>query len=293
MTTVGVSSTLAPPGPPSRPASTAALGWWRQLPALAHIARTRAAAMYAYRNTMLLFLGVSVVQIFMLKKVWGALYAARPGVLAISLGDLIVYLTVANLIVWSFPTHTVSRYLRERIREGSVVFDLMRPVSFVPQMIAQLVGALGGALVIIVIALPVVAFAGSLALPADASAAGMFLVSLLCAYAIAGLLALLLAMVAFWTLEIDGLTMLYVLVSGFLSGALVPVSVFPGVLRTLVAWLPFQATTYVPASIYVGALDGAAAWRSIGVQLAWVAVLGVLAALVWRRAMLRVVVQGG
>jgi len=105
----------------------AARPWWRQWGALRHVARLRAAAMFAYRNTMLLFLGVSIVQIFMLKKVWGALYAARPGVLAIPLADLIVYLTIANLIVWSFPTHTVSRYLRERIREGSVVFDLVRP----------------------------------------------------------------------------------------------------------------------------------------------------------------------
>jgi len=110
---------------------------------------------------------------------------------------------------------------------------------------------------------------------------------------IAGLLAVLLGMIAFWTLETDGLTMLYVLVSSFLSGALVPVSVFPGGLRTLVQWLPFQATTYVPASIYVGGIEGADALRAVGVQLGWVVLLGVGAALVWRRAVRRVVVQGG
>jgi len=284
MTAVAMTTDLPP---------LAARPWWRQWGALRHVARLRTAAMFAYRNTMLLFLGVSIVQIFMLKKVWGALYAARPGVLAIPLADLIVYLTIANLIVWSFPTHTVSRYLRERIREGSVVFDLVRPVGFVPQMVAQLVGALGGSLVIIVIALPVVALAGSLSLPAGAQAAGMFAVSLLCAYGIAGLLSMMLSMVAFWTLEIDGLTMLYVLVASFLSGALVPVAVFPGVLRTVVEWLPFQATTYVPASIYVGSLTGSDAWRAIGLQLAWVVILGLAAALMWRRAMRRVVVQGG
>lgn len=249
--------------------------------------------MFAYRNTMVLLLGVSIVQIFILRKVWSALYTARPGVLAIALDDLVAYLTLANLIAWSFPTHTVTRYLRERIREGSVVFDLVRPVGFVPQLVAQMVGALGGALVIIVIALPVVAFAGSLAAPAGPRAAGLFLVSLACAYGIAGLLAVLLAMVAFWTLEIDGLTMLYVLVSSFLSGALVPVSVFPDGLRAIVAWLPFQATTYVPASIYVGAIEGGAALRAIALQFVWLVVLGLAAALVWHRAVRRVVVQGG
>ena len=267
--------------------------WWRQWRALRRVARARTAVMFAYRNTMLLLLGVTVVQIFVLKRVWSALYTARPDVLAVPLHDLVVYLTLANLIVWSFPTHTVTRHLRERIREGSVVFDLVRPVGFVPQLVAQLVGALGGAVAIIVVALPVVAVAGSLAPPADAAAGALFPVSLLCAYCIAGLLAVLLGMIAFWTLETDGLTMLYVLVSSFLSGALVPVSVFPGGLRTLVQWLPFQATTYVPASIYVGGIEGADALRAVGVQLGWVVLLGVGAALVWRRAVRRVVVQGG
>jgi ABC-type uncharacterized transport system permease subunit len=174
-----------------------------------------------------------------------------------------------------------------------VVFDLVRPVGFIPQVVAQMIGALGGATAIIALALPVVAVAGHLAPPADLRAAGMFCLSLLCAYGIAGLLAILLAMVAFWTVEVDGLVMLYVLVSSFLSGALVPVSVFPGVLRTLVQWLPFQATAYVPAGIYVGAIEAGAAWQAIAVQLGWLVVLGCAAALVWRRAVLRVVVQGG
>ncbi len=269
------------------------LPWWRQLRSLRKVASTRAAVFLSYRNTMLLLLGVSVVRIFMLKKVWQALYAARPGALAIPLGDLLVYLTLANLIAWSFPTHTVTRYLRDRIREGSVVFDVVRPVGFLPQMVAQLVGSLQGSMLIIGLSLPLVAFAGSLALPAGAQAAGLFPLSLVLAYAIAGLLALLLAMVAFWTVEVNGMVMLYVLVSSFLSGALVPVRVFPAGLRAVLDWLPFPATTYVPAGIYVGSIRGHAAWQGIGVQALWVLVLAGLAALVWRRAIHRLVVQGG
>lgn len=279
-----LSRTLAPVAPPP---------WWRQWGSLAHVARSRVAMMFAYRNTMLLFLGVSVIQIFMLTRVWSALYAARPDVLAIPLPQLLVYLTVANLISWSFPTHMVTMYLRERIREGAVVFDLVRPLGFVPQMAAHMVGSLGGAMIIITMALPLILVAGSLALPADWAAAGLFVVSLLCGYAIAGMLALLIGMIAFWTLEMDGVTMLYVLVAQFLSGALVPLSAFPDGLRTVVQLLPFQATTYVPTSIYVGSLRGSDALGAIGVQLVWVAVAALAVALLWSRAVRRVVVQGG
>ena len=249
--------------------------------------------MFAYRNTMLLFLGVSVIQIFMLTRVWTALYNTRPDVLEIPLPQLLVYLTVANLIAWSFPTHMVTMHLRERIREGSVVFDLVRPLGFVPQLGAHMVGALGGAMLIIGMALPLIFLAGSLRLPADWGAAGLFVVSLLLGYAIAGLLALMVGMVAFWTLEMDGMTMLYILVANFLSGALVPISAFPDGMRTVVQLLPFQATTYVPTSIYVGALRGDEALAAMGVQVLWVVVVGSVVALIWRRAMRRVVVQGG
>jgi ABC-2 type transport system permease protein len=269
------------------------LPWWRQLDALGRLARARASAMFAYRSTMGLFLATSMVQIFMLKKVWQALYAVRPGMLPIPLDDLITYVTVANLIVWTFPTHSVMRTLRERIREGAVVFDLARPVGFMTQLVAQVVGEFEGSVVIITVALPVVAFAGSLALPAGAGACGLFLVSLMCAYAIAGLLAILLALIAFWTLETEGLGMLYTLVASFLSGALVPLDAFPTAVRVCLRFLPFSSTTSVPARIYIGNCSGAEAWRAIGLQVAWAVALSGLTALITRRAIRRVVVQGG
>jgi ABC-2 type transport system permease protein len=261
--------------------------------ALAHVARSRMAMMAVYRGTRFLLLGITVLQIFVLRKVWESLYSARPGVLSIPLNDLMVYLTLTNLITWSFPTNTITRYLRDRIREGSVVFDLIRPVSFLPQMVAQMFGTLCSGLIIIAISLPLVVVVGRLSLPAGAGAGVRFLISMLCAYSIAGLLAIMLAMVAFWSMEINGMVTLYMLVSNFLSGALVPVSVFPATMRTVVHWLPFQATTYVPASIYVGSLRGQAAWEAIGIQLIWVALLAAMVATMWRRALDRVVVQGG
>lgn len=269
------------------------LPWWRQGTALARFARARVAAMFAYRNTMLLFLSVSVLQVFMLRQVWTALYGSRPDVLAIPLDDLVVYLTVANLITWSFPTFMVTIHLRERIREGAVVFDLVRPLGLMPQLGAQIVGSLVGSVLMIGLGLPLIMVAGRLALPVDWGAAGLFVVSLLLGYAIGGLLALLIGMIAFWTLELDGVIMLYILVAQFLNGSLVPLNAFPGVLRTVVAWLPFQATTYVPTSIYVGTLGGRQAAAATGVQLVWIVVLGALVAFEWRRAMRRVVVQGG
>ncbi len=269
------------------------LSWWHQLGAMWRLAQARTAAMYAYRATMFLFMATTVMQLFILKRVWASLYRANSGALSIPFENLAVYLTIVNLIIWSFPTFTVTEYLRERIREGSIVFDMVRPLSFIPQMVSQLVGALVGSLLVVAFSLPAVALAGSLTLPVDKVAAGAFVVSLFLGYTIAGLLIMILSLVMFWTIEVHGITMLYVLVSSFLSGAMVPISVFPDRLRTLVEWLPFQSSAYVPASIYVGSMSGGVARRAILIQMMWVGVLSLVAFLVWRRAKHRVVVQGG
>lgn len=264
-----------------------------QVPALLHIVRCRIATAYTYRASMLWLLGITVTQVFVLRQVWEALYRSRGDVLPMSLDEVLVSVTLANLIVWCFPTHTVSAWVRDRIREGSVVFDLARPVGYVPQLGAHLVGACASASAMVVLALPLVALTGRLTAPADRTAGLLFAVSLLLGLTVAGLLAALLALVAFWTTEVNGLTMLYTLVASFFSGVFVPVEAFPATLRSIAMLSPFPATAAVPITVYLGRVEGTDALAALGFQLLWIAILGVTAVQVWRRARRRVVVQGG
>lgn len=264
-----------------------------QLPVLLHIVRCRVATAYAYRTSMFFLLGITVVQVFVLRQVWEALYRSRDDVIGMTLDEVLVSVTLANLIVWCFPTQTVSGWVRERIREGSVVFDLVRPVGYVPQLGAHLVGACASASAMVVLALPLVALVGRLTAPASAGAGLLFVVSLVLGLTVAGLLAALIALLAFWTTEINGLTMLYSLVAGFFSGVFVPVEAFPAALRTFALLTPFPATAAAPISLYLGRVEPAAALGTLAFQAAWVVVLAVVATLVWRRAQRRVVVQGG
>jgi ABC-type uncharacterized transport system permease subunit len=160
-------------------------------------------------------------------------------------------------------------------------------------MFAHLAGSSFATMLFALCALPLVALAGTLGAPASGSAFLLYLLSFVGGYVITALLTLIVGMVAFWTMEISGLTMLYYLVNQFFAGALVPITLFPGALRVLANLLPFQATTYAPVSIYVGRLTGADAWRAIGVQVVWVVLLTLCATAMWRRALHRVVVQGG
>ncbi len=303
MTTISAPVRGSGRGPVRGEESTPNLSLFRHFGAYRQIIRGRVQMSITYRQNSFFLLALVIVQIFVLRKVWTALYAGHPaangvgangtGANGLGLHELIVYLTIANLQNWVLQDPAIGFYMYERIREGLVAFDLVRPTGFVQQMFAHQIGSGFASLVFVLPAVPIVVFAGSLGAPASVAAGLLYLVSLLAGYVIAMLLTLMLGMVAFWTMETQGLSMLYILVNAFFGGALVPLTLFPHGLEVLARVLPFQATVYTPVGIYVGQITGRDALVAIAVQLIWVVVLALAGLAMWKRALHRVVVQGG
>jgi ABC-2 type transport system permease protein len=259
---------------------------WRQ-----HI-RIAVGMAVAYRATFLLGAATGLVQIFLLKKVWTAVYAGRPSANGLTLDDLVVYLTLSTLQA-GMMTASISRTIHFRVRTGLVFFDLARPVGYLQQLAALQTGATLGVLVFLLPSVPFAFAIGAVSAPAGTAAAVGYATSLLLAWLVNTALGLLIGLAAFWTLEIEGLTMLYRLVSQFFTGTMVPLTFFPGPLRLVADLLPFKYLGFVPASIYIGQLHGGGLARALLLQATWAAVLFGLSWLVWRRAWRRVVVQGG
>jgi ABC-2 type transport system permease protein len=274
--------------------SEAEVTFFKHWPAYRQIVRGRVQMALTYRQNSFFLLALVVVQIFVLRKVWTALYASGNNANLLGLHALIVYLSIVNLQNWVLRDPSVSFYMYERIREGVVAFDLVRPTGFIPQMFAHLVGSTFAAVLFVLPAVPLVFFAGSLGAPVSLSAGLLYVVSLFAGAVIAMLLTLMLGMVAFWTMETHGITMLYILVNSFFGGALVPLTLFPHPLEILARSLPFQATLYTPVGIYVGQISaGRDAAVAIGVQLGWICLLSIASLAIWKRALYHVVVQGG
>lgn len=270
-----------------------ATGLLRNAPANAQIMRARSLTFVTYRqNVAFLVVGI-LLQVLMLQKVWGALYAEKQTVDGRPLQEMLVYLTLASLHTWVLQDTTASWYYYTRVRDGQIAFDLMRPIALVPQMLGQALAAALCMLALAVAVLVPVSLVGQLAWPSSPGAAALYVPSLVLGAAVGLLMTVLLGMAAFWTTEIAGVTMLYTVVGLFFSGALAPLSAFPGSLQVVARLLPFQATTYTPVQVYVGALHGRAAAEAMLVQLVWVGVLGAATSAAWLAARRRVIVQGG
>jgi ABC-2 type transport system permease protein len=264
----------------------------RDLPIYLQIAAVMPKAALAYRFNVTLELVSVLLQIFLLKVVWTAVYAGREAAQPLPLGELVAYLTIANLQVWLlFPE--LSWMIQQRVREGQIAMDLARPVSFLGQMCAQQLGVTAGFAMYLVVALPFAFVIGALQPPASLQAGVMYVVSLGLALAVVTWMGLLLGLVSIWTLETTGMMAIYRFVNIFFAGALVPLSFFPPALRAVAEALPFQTQAFIPLSIYFGRLEGGDLVRALAVQALWVVVLGSFALFVWRRARHKLVVQGG
>jgi ABC-2 type transport system permease protein len=179
--------------------------------------------------------------------------------------------------------------LAVRVRDGSIATDLSRPIDPQRYWLAYDLGRAPYHLLfrgVAPFALGALLF--RLHYP-SATAALLFVVSLVLAVVVSLGFRFLYNLPAFWLLDIRGVVLLVVSVSLFFSGAIVPLAYFPGWLKALADALPFAAILQTPVDVWLGKAHG----RQIGLQLVWAVVLFALGRIVLARATRKLVVQGG
>lgn len=260
-------------------------------PAWRELIRISARNVQAFRFRLVGWLLTLMIQLYLLRVVWSAAYDGRESVEGVSSGSLLVYLTISALHRFFLPDR-IAFLIEERIRTGSVASDLIRPFGFLKQMIAIQTGSVAGSAPLLIVVVPVAMLVGSLRLPAIETLL-VYLVSLALAFVVNALIWMLVGLLGFWLMDIGGLRATISVASSFLAGALVPLWFMPDILRTVVEWLPFQATMFLPASIFAAQTTGSDAIQPLLVQVAWIGVLVAIANVVWRRAQRKLVIQGG
>jgi ABC-2 type transport system permease protein len=205
--------------------------------------------------------------------VWTALYAhnAAPG--GLPLHAIITYATVALLMGLVLDIDQ-TRLLHEKLNDGSIATDFMKPISVPLYFFSDGTGEVVFHAFLIVPALLLSFLFVHIDVPAPAVFAS-FALSFLLGYFVGFFLNFLLNCVAFWTLEISAVQLILTWVTDLLGGAIIPLVLFP------------------PLSIYVGQIRPAQYPAALGSQVVWLAILAASSAIVWRAGARRVVVQGG
>ena len=231
------------------------------------------------------------LRLYLLRCVWVALYEHNAGPPDLPLHAIITYSAVALLFGLVMDIDQ-TRALYDRLHDGSIATDFLKPVGVALSFFADGTGEVLFHVLLIVPAAALALLIVHVDVPSLATL-GVFALSALLGYFVGFFLNFILNCTAFWTLEISAVQLTVTWLTGLLGGEVVPLALFPRWLSGAAGASPFAAMFSTPLSIYVGTISPTQYAQALGLQALWVAAFGAVAWVVWRAGTRRIVVQGG
>jgi ABC-2 type transport system permease protein len=245
--------------------------------------------------TLVRFLPI-VTQVFL----WGAVYdATGPDdtkvINGYTYGDMVAYslLVMVSRAFSSMPGLTTG--IARDIRDGAVKKFLIQPIDLLDYLFWHRVAH---KLVYYAVAFFPFVFVFWLCRDyfhvwPDLTTFAGGLVSLLLAFVVGFLIESLMGLCAFWFLEVSSLVFVYMMLSYFLSGHMLPLDWLPEPYAKGIQLLPFKYLAFVPAGILLGKYDHAQLMIELLQGFLWVIVLFALNRIALSRGLRRYSAYGG
>ncbi len=244
----------------------------------------------AYRFNAVMSLVASILFLIMVFAIWTSI--DRSGQLAASLTGVLTYILLGQVVSNSVFVD-VENFMSERVREGTIVNELKRPVSLRLQVYSYLMGKT--LFNIVSKGLPVLLI-GFLFLGIDTPSLENslgFILALFLSFNLVFAFSYLTSMLVFWTEIGWGIRAMRSNIQDVFSGVLFPLYLLPGNLQMLFGYLPFQSMADGPIQIFMMDATGTDMISIFGLQLFWIIVVGLLGEIMWRKAKKKLTVQGG
>jgi ABC-2 type transport system permease protein len=249
-------------------------------------------AVLIFRADVIVGIVSTVMRVVLVMLVWNAVYGERGTVSGVDRADAVGYAVLGALFAVVFqPWHFSS--LNQRVREGTVVFDIMRPVGLITQTVAAQIGSSLANVPKAAVGLALALLLGAIPAPSTAWQTLAFVLSATLGLIIAIQCNLIVGLTAFWTTDVGGAYMIYSMAAAFCSGSLIPLWFMPDGLAGVLRALPFSAQIFTPLSIWLDRSPGWDVVEELALQAGWIVVLALLAHMVWLRALRRTVINGG
>ena len=226
---------------------------------------------------------------------WNALYGLQGAgrIRGMTRQEMFTYVPIAfvlnNLLSW-----TTENALSREIRNGTVVARCIRPVSFLSQAVAEMTGAVitQGAVNFTAVALLFGLFHENFQLPGSGAVAA-FVPSLILSVLLRILLVEVFSLLCFFTTGHLGISWTRIALCDFFSGALIPVSLFPGWLARITYLTPFPYMVQVPAAVLLGKELPAGLLQTFFLQIFWIGVFLFVHWRLFRRIRYNMNIAGG
>ncbi|MBI5346882.1 MAG: ABC-2 family transporter protein [Chlamydiae bacterium] len=219
-----------------------------------------------------------------------AFYAQANTDKPISLPQAITFIWLAQACFTLLPW-TIDREIGSQIVSGDVAYELVRPINlywlwFYRSLAIRTIPFLMRAIPIFLIA---TLFLG-LQLPISWPAALLFIFSLLLSFILASAITTIITITLFWTIYSDGILKILPNTVFLLSGSMIPLPLFPNVLKPFLYLQPFRGVVDIPIRFYTGIISINEAHYYLGFQVLWTLILVILGKWLMIRAISRHVI---
>lgn len=205
---------------------------------------------------------------------------------------MVTYIIISSIIS-TITSNRVIDSINNKIQTGQIALDFIKPMSFKLYMFSDSIGenlyrVLFYLIPVLILSLLVfgiqVPKLTNLVLFILATLGGLFINYFMC---------FCLGLLGFWFTQVWILSRFLNDFINLFSGQLIPLWFFPTVLLKISEYLPFRFIYFVPISIFLGKYDFLSSCLLIMEQIVWIILLYILGELIWRKAIYRLVVQGG
>lgn len=248
---------------------------------------------FVYRTNSYITIVSTWLGLFVLVSAWRALYGGKSEVGGVTFDDMMSFIVI-NTLVASLIRSNMGQRIGERVADGSISIDLIRPVSFKSYHLANQLGEnLFALLFSTVPAVTLAVVLWGFRLPDEPARISLFILSLVLGLLLMNQINYIFGLLAIWLKTSWFINAITNAAFDLFAGTFVPLWFYPDWLYAASKFLPFHLVTFQPISICLGKLTLPAAWAVIGGQLAWLAVLWALEKWMWAKAQDQIDIHGG
>lgn len=238
-----------------------------------------------------LFFGFIFIMIF------EAFYSQTTTTPPMSFQQLTSYIWLQQIFLAFIMLWFRDNELFQLITSGNVAYELCRPCQIYPFWYAKLLAQrVSNAILRCFPIVTIVFFLPEpyrMSVPPSFSALVLFIITLLLGLLVLVSISMLIYISVFWTLSPTGSILMIAILGEFLAGMIIPVPLMPVWLQKITYALPFRWSADFPFRVYSGQIAQQEALWGIGVQLLWLIALVVFGIWCLRRALRRIIIQGG
>jgi len=230
--------------------------------------------------------------------VWKAIYAGKQSggmVGAYTFAQMVSYYLLVTVVDALTAVNEDDWQIAADIKDGNISQFLLKPIDYLWYRLCLFFS--GRVTYLAVTILPLAIFIFCLrkyfVLPQEGMIYGLFLFSVVLTALLQFFMSYVMAMLAFWVMEVSTFIFILFAFEYIASGHLFPLDILPPALERVLYLTPFPYQLSFPISIYMGKAAGVELAKGLAIQCGWVIASYALARFAWSRGIRKYAAAGG